>query len=119
MDRAGAYAFCVEHGLAECTVDAIAAALKANGIKVLSVLVSENNDLEPYAERMAALATGRRGGELPLRSRGGGLRFFDRRGLDDRRGRRVECGAAHVGPVEETATVETTVPVVLGRRRGL
>ena len=53
----GAYAFCVEHGLAECTVDAIAAALKANGIKVLSVLVSENNDLEPYVERMAALAS--------------------------------------------------------------
>ena len=43
----GAYAFCVEHRLAECTVDAIAATLKANGIKVLSVLVSENNDLEP------------------------------------------------------------------------
>ena len=53
----GAYAFCVEHGLAECTVDAIAAALKASGIKVLSVLVSENNDLAPYVERMAALAS--------------------------------------------------------------
>ena len=42
----------------ECTVDAIAATLKANGIKVLSVLVSENNDLAPYVERMASLASG-------------------------------------------------------------
>ena len=79
MDRAGAYAFCVEHGLAECTVDAIAATLKANGIKVLSVLVSENNDLEPYVERMAALAScdGYEVESCPT-CRGGGLRFFDR-----------------------------------------
>ena len=47
----GAYAFCVEHDIMECTVDAIAATLKANGIKVLSVLVSENNDLEPALPR--------------------------------------------------------------------
>ena len=53
----GAYQFCVEHDIMECTVDAIAATLKANGIKVLSVLVSENNDLAPYVERMASLAS--------------------------------------------------------------
>ena len=41
----GASAFCAEYDLAACTVDAIAAALQALGVKVLNVLVSANDDL--------------------------------------------------------------------------
>ena len=114
----GAYAFCQSHSIAECTVDAIAATLKANGIKVLSVLVSENNDLEPYVERMAALAScdGYEVESCPYI-----VEEADFASLTDAASTIAEDVALNVelrtSVVEETISVETTLPIVVPRQR--
>jgi hypothetical protein len=52
-----AFEFCQSRSMTDCTVDSITDALKAAGIKVLNVLVSETEDQSSYEPRMSELSS--------------------------------------------------------------